>query len=75
MIIRPFQVFFILFYVSDYIIYISYLIPIYNYIHIYYLMILDFNSGCLAGSSPARSICVLNRCRCDFSTRSDGFNI
>jgi hypothetical protein len=28
-------------------------------------------SGCLAGSSPALSVDVHDRCRCDFSTRSN----
>jgi hypothetical protein len=40
-----------------------------------YLMYLCFSSGCLAGSSPALSIYVLDRCRCDFSTRSDDIYI
>ena len=39
----------------------------------FYLMHSRSRSGCLAGSSPALSVCVPDRCRCDFSTRSDDF--
>ena len=45
-------------------------IYLYNFI---VLMHLCFSSGCLAGSSPALSIGARDRCRCDFSTRSDEF--
>ena len=74
MIIRLLKILFILSYVPEYFIHIYYLIFIYYSISIYYLMFLGSNSGCLAGSSPALSIYVLDRCRCDFSTRSDEFN-
>ncbi len=36
-----------------------------------YPYIIQFSSGCLAGSSPALSVKVHDRCRCDFSTRSN----
>ena len=39
----------------------------------FYLMHSRSSSGCLAGSSPALSVCVPDRCRCDFPTRSDDF--
>ena len=55
-------------------IYFIYLIDFnYFYTFIYYFMHSGSSSGCLAGSSPALSIGARDRCRCDFSTRSDEY--
>ena len=59
--------------VLDYFICFYYIFLYHFSVFSFYLMHSRSRSGCLAGSSPALSVCVPDRCRCDFSTRSDDF--